>query len=187
MNRLYWIVIASLTMSCAHGKMGQVDQELATGSVSKTALISVETISAREARFSGDKSGEEKRVNEEKAAIENSYSQRVADALRKKGYNAKAVSGAAHGLVLSGKVTRFEHGSAAARIMVGMGAGSSNIFTDFKLEDRDKAKTLSKFEVIATSGGRGGLAAAGSFMDSHMEDGAEKAADYIDKANLGKK
>ena len=60
-----------------------------------------------------------------------------------------------------------------------MGAGSSNIFTDFVLENRSTGKVLSRFEIIATSGGRGGMMAAGSFMKEHLDDGSRKAADYI--------
>ena len=164
--------------------MGQIDQPLVKGSINKSQVIYVEPISAKNAVFSGDKSGDKSRTDQERQAIDASYKQRIVDALKAKGFNAKIASGRVKsGLVLSGAVTKFEHGSAAARIMVGMGAGSSNIYTTLQVDDRDHAKTLSKFEVIATSGGQGGIVASGSFMDTHMRDGAEKVATYFETSN----
>ncbi len=179
--KLAKIAIATLFLAaCAHGKMGKVEQALQTGAVTKTTPIYVEKVSTTEAKFSGDKSGDAARVASEKASIENAYNMRIVDALKAKGFNASVANGpVTKGLVLSGKVTKVEHGSAAARIMVGMGAGSANMFTDFKLEDRTTKKVLSKFEVIATSGGTGGLQAAGSYLDAHLQDGSKKVAEYI--------
>jgi hypothetical protein len=44
------------------------------------------------------------------------------------------------------------------------------------VEDRTNSKTLSVFEIIATSGGNSN---PGSFMEAHLADGSEKAAEYI--------
>ncbi len=183
-RRMSWFLWFLILLGCAHGKMGQVDQALASGAITKTTPIYVEPVSAQNVKFSGDKAAETKRTDEEKATIQQRYNQQIAEALRKKGFNAKAVTERVNsGIVLVGSVSRFEHGSAAARMMVGMGAGSSNLFTDFKIEERGQApKVLSKFEVIATSGGRGGWSAGGSFMEAHLSDGAEKVAEYVEKS-----
>jgi len=47
----------------------------------------------------------------------------------------------------------------------------------------DGSKLLRKFEIIATSGGNGGLQAAGSYLKAHIMDGAEKTAEYLAEAN----
>jgi hypothetical protein len=188
MKYLNWLAIASLLAACAHGKMGDISQPLNQGSIDKKTPIYVEAVSADDARFSGDKSGDVTRVAEEKSTIAGEFNRRIAEALRKRGYNAKAVNQPAKsGLVLTGKVTKVEHGSAAARILVGMGSGAANMFTDFKLEDRTAAKTLGEFQVIATSGGEGGLNASGSYVETHLNDGAKKTAEYIDNSNSGVK
>jgi hypothetical protein len=180
MKKLVWVLLSVAAIGCAHGKMGAVDQALEAGAVTKDKPIYIDVVSAKEMRVTGDKADDTKRIDEEKAAIESRYHRMIADELRKKGYTVETGNAPKKsGLVLTGKVSRFEHGSGAARMFVGMGAGSSNMFTDFVLEDRTAKKTLTKFEVIATSGGRGGVFSTGSFMEAHLTDGSKKAASYI--------
>jgi Domain of unknown function (DUF4410) len=182
--KLNWLIACALLVGCAHGKMGMVEHQLAHGALQKGETIYVEPISADAAAFSGDKAGDAQRVGEEKALIKSRFARQIADELRKKGFAAQAVTERPKsGVVLSGHVTRFEHGSAAARILVGMGAGSSNLYTDFELANVATKQVLSKFEVIATSGGNGGLQSAGGYIDAHLNDGAEKTAEYISESN----
>ncbi len=171
-----------ILMGCAHGKMGHVEQPVGKNAIPAGATIHVVTIKADSAQISGDKAGDDNRVRSIKGEIASRFNREIAEQLRRKGFKAEAVENApANGIVLSGKVTKIENGSAAARILVGMGAGSANMFTDFKLTNG--ANTLGKFEVIATSGGNGGFQAAGSYLNAHIIDGAEKAANYIAESN----
>lgn len=164
--------------SCARGKLGVVEQELDRTAVSKTTPIYVESVSARDTVFTGDKSNDMGKVSGEKAEIEARYSLLIVGALKKRGYNAQlAKAPVKKGVVIGGNVTKFAHGSGAARYFVGMGAGSSNMFTNFTIEDRSFSKVLSKFEVIATSGARSDVS---GFIDAHLSDGASKVADYIE-------
>jgi hypothetical protein len=182
--KLRLILLAAILSGCAHGKMGVVDQELPKGSIGANQTIFVEIVSTAQTQFSGDKSQEAVKISDEKAQIEDRFNRMIANELRKKGFKPEAINNhAKSGLALTGKVTRFEHGSAAARIMVGMGAGSSNLYTDFVLTDLQAGKPISKFEVIATSGGNGGFQASGGYISAHLTDGAEKVADYLSKAN----
>ncbi len=177
MKSIVGLVMILALGGCAHGKMGQIDQPLDRAAFDKSTPIFVESVNTTNATFSGDKSADVKRVTEEKDAIHDMYNQKIAEALRTKGYNAKFVTEPAKsGIVISGDVTKIEHGSAAARYFVGMGAGSANMYTNFKIEDRAAAKTLSKFQIIATSGGTSGL---GSYLDQHLADGAKKVAEYV--------
>ena len=179
-----YVLTALVLAGCAHGKMGHIEQPLEKNSVSKNETIYVTPIKADSAVISGDKAGDTNRTESIKAEIHNRFAREVADQLRKKGFKAQAVESApANGMVLSGKVSKIENGSAAARIMVGMGAGSANMFTDFKLTNAKSQKVLGKFEIIATSGGNGGFQAAGSYLNAHIIDGAEKAAAYISESN----
>lgn len=182
------VTALAVTTGCAHGKIGIVDQELKVGSISTDRMIYVEPIRIDTATFSGDKAADAVRVSEEKKEIEDRFNRGIAEQLRKRGFNAQAAEAPkSEGLILSGHVTKFEHGSAAARILVGFGAGSSNLFTTFELKDTAKKAVLAKFEIIATSGGNGGFQAAGGYLKAHLEDGAEKTAEYLQKANTGKK
>ncbi len=178
------LVSALLLVGCAHGKMGHISQPLAKNAVSKGETIQVVTIKADSAQISGDKSGDAGRVESIKSEIAGRFNREIAEHLRRKGFKAVAVeSMPSSGIVLAGKVTKIENGSAAARMLVGMGAGSANMFTDFKLMDAATQKLLGKFEIIATSGGNSGWQAAGSYLNAHIKDGAEKTAEYIAESN----
>lgn len=184
MNSLKHLAFALILAGCAHGKMGHVEQPIEKNSVSKNETIYVTPIKADSAVISGDKAGDAARTDSIRAEIHNRFARELADQLRKKGFKAQAVESApSSGVVLSGKVSKIENGSAAARILVGMGAGSANMFTDFKLTEAKSQKILGKFEIIATSGGNGGFHAAGSYLNAHIIDGSEKAAAYIAEQN----
>lgn len=182
MKRLHLAVAALtlITIGCAHGKMGKVEQEMQTGSMDKSTPIFVEPITTKDVYISGDKSGNKDKMDSTKAKITEQFNRQLVEALNKKGFNAKLASGPVKsGVVLSGNVSKIENGSAAARYFVGMGAGSANMFTDFVLEDRAKSKVLSKFQIIATSGGESNW---GGYLDKHMADGSKKTAEYLDNA-----
>ena len=176
------LLCVSVLVGCAHGKMGTVDMALSKGAISKKTPIFIEPIDAKTMHVSGDKAADTVRISQERTEIESRYHRMIGDALKKRGYDAHSTTGRKDsGIVLFGKITRFEHGSGAARALVGMGAGSSNLFTDLVLEDRSKKQVLARFEVIGTSGGRGGLGATGGFLKAHLEDGSEQTAKYIDE------
>jgi hypothetical protein len=181
MKKLLVLISVSLLVSCANGKLGRVEQPLEKDSLSKSEVIYIEPISAMETTFSGDKSTEEERLTEERKKIESTYDRQIADALIAKGFNVKVGKAPTKsGKVIAGKVTRFDHGSASGRFWMGaFGVGASKLYTDVKIHDNSTGKTLALFEVIATSGGRGGIIALGSFIDSHLNDGSKKIAQYI--------
>lgn len=178
MRRCFWLPVLVVLGGCAHGKIGKVHQPLARNVIDKSTPIFVESVLVNQVQFTGDKADDVKRTTEEKDEIRGSFHLKIAEQLRKRGYNAIGVNApVTTGIVISGDVTKIEHGSGATRFFVGMGAGSANMFTDFKIEDRAKAKTLAKFQVIATSGGN---SYSGSFLDSHLIDGSLKVADYVE-------
>lgn len=180
MHKLVFLAVVAFMFGCAHGKLGKVDKELDPSLINKTTPIFVEPISIKHAAFEGYDENDGDKKSSDLRKIESNYASEIAKALRHDGYNANAVSTTAKaGIVITGNVTMIDRGSAAKRMWLGMGAGASNLETDFTVEDRSQRKILTKFEVKATSGGRGGLSATGSFVDEHMSDGGEKVADYI--------
>jgi hypothetical protein len=180
MLKVSLLAVMAFMFGCAHGELGKVDQDLNRSLITKSTPIFVEPISTKQAAFEGYDENDGDKKSSDVRKIESNYASQIAKALREKGYNANAVSGASKtGVVITGMVNMIDRGSAAKRMWVGMGAGSSNLDTNFTIEDRTQHKVLSKFEIKATSGGRGGLASAGSFVDEHMSDGGEKVADFI--------
>lgn len=180
MKKVILLAYVAFMFGCAHGEIGKVDKQLDSSLINKTTPIYVEPIVTKSAAFDGYDADDSDKKTSDLRKIESNYASQIAKALREKGYNANAVSTPQKaGIVISGNVTMLDRGSAAKRIWVGMGAGASNLDTDFTIEDRSKHTVLSKFEIKATSGGRSGLASSGSFVDEHISDGGEKVADYI--------
>lgn len=178
-NLVFLLVILGLS-ACASGKIGKVHKALDTSSITKETMIYVYPVTSRGTEFEGDKAGDLTRVEEEKEAIQKEFHKMIAAELTKRGYKASVASEKVNsGVGVYGNVRKFDHGSAAARGLVGMGAGSSNLFTDFEIKNISNNQELAKLEVIATSGGRGGWSSMGSFLESHLIDGSEKLADYI--------
>lgn len=175
----FFALLTVLLTSCAGAKIQSETTPLKEGAFSKADTIYVKPISADQATFSGDRSGDVTRVNEEKSVIKQRLSSEIIAQLKKRGFKAAPWSASQNGVVLHGTVTKFEHGSAAARGFVGMGAGSSNLFVPMKLSKG--RETIAEFEVVATSGGRGGVFSMSSFMDAHISDAGEKTAEYIAK------
>jgi hypothetical protein len=180
MFKLSLLAIAALMVGCAHGELGKVDQELDRSRITKTTPIFVEPISTKTAAFEGYDENDGDKKSSDVRKVESNYASQIAKALRDQGYHANAVSTPVKsGIVITGKVSMIDRGSAAKRMWLGMGAGASNLDTYFTIEDRTQRAVLSKFEIKATSGGRGGLSSTGSFIDEHMSDGGEKVADFI--------
>ncbi len=93
----------------------------------------------------------------------------------------------ADALVISGHITEVHKGSAAARWLVGMGAGRAYLTAEFELKDAS-GKQLGTYSVRKTYAGGAGIGGAG-FID--MDDLAKKlgkdAADSLaDWAKTGK-
>ena len=180
MFKVSLLALVTLMMGCAHGELGKVDQQLDHSRIKKTTPIFVEPISTKMAAFGGYDANDGDKKSSDIRKIETNYASQIARELRDQGYHASAVSGPVkEGIVIKGNATMIDRGSAAQRIWVGMGAGASHLDTYFTIEDRTQRKVLAKFEIKATSGGRGGFSSAGSFMDEHILDGAEKVADFI--------
>lgn len=175
----FYLAVIAFLVSCAGAKIKDERVSLKAGAISKKDTILVKTISADGATFTGDKANDAQRVSEEKKLIKQLLADEIVVQLKKRGFTARHWDGKESGTLVDGTVTLFEHGSGAARMFVGMGAGSSNLHMNMKVSKG--RETLADFTVIATSGGRGGLSSLSSFLQAHITDGAEKTAEYIAK------
>ncbi len=88
-------------------------------------------------------------------------------------------------LVIDGEITRYERGSAAARLWVGMGAGSSYLDALIQFREGGTGNLLATMDVNKNSWGGGGALAAGQTADSFMEEAAKKVAEELQKAKKG--
>ncbi len=170
---------ALLMLGCARGQIKNERVIPQAGNFTKSEVILVKPTVTDQMKVTGDKANETSRVNEEKTIIHDRLAEQLIGDLVKKGFKAKRYVAGDKGLVLETTAFLFEHGSGAARALVGMGAGSSNLHVLVKLHHG--ADTLADFDVIATSGGRGGLISMSTFIHAHLTDASEKTVEYLDK------
>jgi hypothetical protein len=175
---LSFALMLVVTSGCVRAKIKDERFPIRPGSIAKSEVINVKRIDVDKAQFKGDKADDATRIAQEKRMLNQLLADQLIVDLKKRGFvGAKHFEQGSNGVLLEGTVTLFDHGSGAARYLVGMGAGSSNLHIDVKLT-RD-TETLADFTVVATSGGRGGIDAMGSFLEAHITDASEKITDYI--------
>jgi hypothetical protein len=182
-TRTIWVILTCCLAlwGCAHAKLGRVDVPL-TGGVRKEIPIHVEAISSNLMGFSGDNANNRERQAKERELIEKEYAPAIVNALNEKGFRAQlGSSGVAEGrvLTLSGYVSEYEHGSKAARVMVGFGAGAAELYTHFTLTDNGTDTVVTEFEILSTSGGRSGQYGFHSSLPGHISDTADAVAQYL--------
>jgi hypothetical protein len=176
------LLIGLLSVGCVHASVGAVRTPLQKGAILKTEQITVMPFTAEEAVFEGDMAADGPRITQEKQIIRDRLASQIARELACWGYQAEPFAGGANTarIVIEGKVTRFDHGSGAARWLVGTGAGSSDMFIRVRIYSGSRENVLADFDVTATSADTGGFESMGrSFLDEHIADGAEKIRQYI--------
>jgi len=87
-------------------------------------------------------------------------------------------------LLVEGVVKRFKQGNAAARLLIGFGAGSSNFDADVYIKDLSTGDTIGTVIVDKNSWALGGAVAMTQDMRSHMVSAAKKIAADLEKAKI---
>ena len=119
-------------------------------------------------------------MSEEKRVLRVQFANRLIIELKKRGFDARLYGKASGGKILVGKVLEFDHGSAALRGFIKQGFGASSMLVTFKVLS-EKNAPLADFDVLASSGGKGGVFNMGSFMEDHIADASVQTAKYLDK------
>lgn len=89
-------------------------------------------------------------------------------------------------LLIDGKITRFERGNAAAKFLIGMGAGSTYFDATVSVRDGATGEELGTIVVDKNSWVLGGAISASQNVEGFMRGGAEKTAREIYQAKMGK-
>ena len=84
-------------------------------------------------------------------------------------------------LVIYGKITRYEEGSAAARLFIGLGAGSSYFDASVQFKDNLQESDLAVLKVDKNSWVLGGGLAAGQTVEGYMNEATKKIADQLEE------
>ena len=89
-------------------------------------------------------------------------------------------------LVVSGEITRLKKGNAAARLLIGFGAGSSHFDATVRVSDGPSGADFGTIMVDKNSWALGGGIASSQSVESFMEGAAKKVATELQAAGLGK-
>jgi len=89
-------------------------------------------------------------------------------------------------LIIGGQITRYEEGSAMARFLVGMGAGSSYFDARVEFLRGGTAELLGAIDANRNSWVLGGGIAATQTPDSFMREAARKVAEEMSKLKSAK-
>ncbi len=88
-------------------------------------------------------------------------------------------------LLIDGKITRFERGNAAAKFLVGLGAGSTYFDAVVRVRDASTGAELGTIVVDKNSWVLGGVISASQNVEGFMRGGAQKVAREIYTAKMG--
>ena len=88
-------------------------------------------------------------------------------------------------LLISGSITRYQKGDAAARLMIGMGAGSSYFDADVRFKDNITGSEIGFMKVDKESWGLGGGLAATQSVEHFMQGAARKIAKELSRVKDG--
>ena len=88
-------------------------------------------------------------------------------------------------LVISGEIHRYVEGDAAARALIGLGAGSSYFDSIVLLTDNRTNESLGRLEIDKNSWVLGGIVSAAQNIEGFMRGGAKKTAAELRDAKLG--
>ena len=86
------------------------------------------------------------------------------------------VPNSAAGIEITGAITRYQSGNAVARLMIGLGAGSSYFDADVVFSDNPSGRKLGQISTDKNSWFLGGGLAAGQSVEGFMQGAAEKIA-----------
>jgi hypothetical protein len=129
-----------------------------------------------------DKSGmsAEKRDNYEKTmeAVSRNFADRLAAQIRitHAYFEVLRVPNSAPGIEISGAITRYQRGNAVARLVIGLGAGSSYFDADVVFSDNPSGRRLGQISTDKNSWFLGGGLAAGQSVEGFMHGAAKKVA-----------
>lgn len=89
-------------------------------------------------------------------------------------------------LVVNGKITNYTEGNAAARVLVGFGAGSSRFEGMVDFTDGNTGARLGSVVIDKSSWALGGAIAGGQTVERHMKGAAKKVANELYTAKTGR-
>jgi len=168
-------------LGCAGASVSNVRTPLNVGAVARSESLLVKPAASENTVFLGDFSDDPASVSSGREKLRATFATKAVAAIRAAGLQADLYpasgSATATAIVVELVVKKFDAGSNAARAIVGFGAGASFLITDVKLIKG--GATIADFSLDASSGGRGGFSAIGSWLDNHIDDSVHILVNYL--------
>ena len=132
-------------------------------------------------------SAKKEKIDEHNAKVDIAtrlFADKIASKIRAKGIFDEVLRGEVEGdaIVIEGAITRYEEGSALARLMIGLGAGSSYFDADVEFKSNLSGEDLAILKVDKNSWVLGGGLAAGQTVEGYMNEAAKKIAEELEKS-----
>lgn len=173
-------LIALFLYGCAGGEVANVITGLKPGDLSKNQAVLVKDFDTANTTFSGDNTDDVNIVKSQKKKIASAITASLSSRLKQNGFNVHDYGEnniSNDTVVIDGVVTRVNHGSGAARFMVGFGAGSAWMKTTVKMyRAQSPDEVLAEFQVESSTKAS---AMPGDMTDQLAWDLVEAVVDYI--------
>lgn len=106
------------------------------------------------------------------------------DLLSKKSFSSieRNVESCDHAILVDGEITEYKEGNAAARLLIGLGAGSSHFDATVNVRDNKTKDLLGVIKVDQMSWALGGALAAAQDVTSHMKTASGKISSQLSNA-----
>jgi hypothetical protein len=180
---LSWIALlgSAWLAGCGGAGISIIRTDLVPGALSRAEPLTVKPAAAGATEFAGDFSDDPPSVTANREMLRVTYAQKLVSALLAAGYRAELTEGAAPegAIVVDMVVEKFDAGSNASRVVWGFGAGASYLLTAVKI--MKGGQVVADFTIDATSGGKGGFAGIGSFLEQHIDDSVEQFVSYLNE------
>lgn len=158
----------------------------------ESAVVANFTDAATENKvFKSDEKGQAKKADyrAEVNAAGATFAEFIKAELDKLGVFAEVERGSEAGegaLLIDGRITRFERGNAAAKFLIGLGAGSTYFDATVRVSDGATGAELGSIVVDKNSWVLGGVISASQNVEGFMQGGAKKTARELYIAKFGK-
>jgi hypothetical protein len=154
---------------------------LKPGAISRADLFLVAQPDVQKTVFEGDYADDPREVTTAREQLRTQFPAKVVAALKDEGYQAAGLAGNAapppNAVVINTVMNKFDAGSKAARALVGFGSGKS--FLELDVQFNKAGAPITNFSIEASSGGRGGWGAMGSWLENHIDDSVEILSEFV--------
>ena len=182
-NWLWVLVVLCVATACSGGgRPKSIILDIPDHSLSRSNFFFVKDFDTSSTLFKGDYTDIPERVNSERSKIPVMITSDLIAQLQLNGFRAQKYETAPTQegeLIIDGDVFEVDHGSAASRFWIGMGAGASSIKTHVRIYKANGNILIGDYTFVSSSGAKGGGLAWQDFVSDNARRIAYSIASYM--------